>query len=45
MVASVLDGAQPANEIEAMLMIQMATTHAMVMKLTARLGAVRRTRP
>jgi hypothetical protein len=31
-VFAVLDGAQPSNEIEAMLVIQMAITHALAMK-------------
>jgi hypothetical protein len=31
-VFAVLDGAQPQNEIEAMLVIQMAITHALAMK-------------
>ena len=35
-IAAVLDGAQPGNEIEAMLLIQMATTHTLVMNMTGR---------
>jgi hypothetical protein len=37
-VVAVLDGSEPSNEVEAMLLIQMATTHALTMKL-ARQGA------
>jgi len=39
-LAAVLDGAEPRNEIEAMLLIQMATTHALVMKMTGRISRV-----
>jgi len=39
-LAAVLDGAEPRNEIEAMLIIQMATTHTLVMKLTGRVYRV-----
>lgn len=39
-MAAVLDGAEPTNEIEAMLLIQMATTHALVMKMTGRVYRV-----
>jgi hypothetical protein len=35
-----LDGSEPANEVEAMLLIQMATTHALTMKLARRLASV-----
>ena len=37
---AVLDGCEPANEVEAMLLIQMATTHALAMKIARRLGTV-----
>ena len=39
-VLAVLDGSEPQNEIEAMLVIQMATTHALTMKLSRRLATV-----
>ncbi len=39
-VLAVLDGSEPQNEIEAMLVIQMATTHALAMKLSRRLATV-----
>jgi hypothetical protein len=39
-VLAVLDGSEPQNEIEAMLLIQMATTHALAMKLSRRLATV-----
>ena len=39
-VLAVLDGSDPQNEIEAMLVIQMATTHALAMKLSRRLATV-----
>ena len=34
---AVVDGLKPQNEIEAMLVLQMATTHALIMKFSARL--------
>ena len=39
-VLAVLDGSEPANEVEAMLLIQMATTHALAMKIARRLVTV-----
>jgi hypothetical protein len=39
-VIAVLDGARPRNEIEAMLITQMATTHALILKLMRRLQTV-----
>jgi hypothetical protein len=39
-VLAVLDGSEPQNEVEAMLLIQMATTHALAMKLSRRLCTV-----
>ena len=39
-VLAILDGSEPQNEIEAMLLIQMATTHALAMKLSRRLATV-----
>jgi len=36
-VLAVVDGLKPQNEIEAMLVLQMATTHALTMKFSARL--------
>jgi hypothetical protein len=40
-VFAVLDGAQPQNEIEAMLVIQMAITHALAMKKADTLNSVK----
>jgi hypothetical protein len=40
-VFAVLDGAQPKNEIEAMLVLQMAVTHALAMKKAATLNQVK----
>jgi hypothetical protein len=34
---AIVDGLKPQNEIEAMLVLQMATTHALIMKFSARL--------
>jgi hypothetical protein len=39
-VLAVLDGSEPQNETEAMLLIQIATTHALTMKIARRLTTV-----
>jgi hypothetical protein len=39
-VVAILDAAQPANEIEAMLIIQMATTHELILQMTGRCNRI-----
>ena len=39
-IVAILDAAQPANEIEAMLIIQMATTHVLILQMTGRCNRI-----